>query len=81
MRPRKKIEIKSKESQRSYLDDIQPSSQDLKIRQVRKSCILSKVLDDRMKAYIYQKRTQGDIYYSQTDLIEEALETFLNTKQ
>lgn len=37
MRQRKKIEIKSKESQRSYLDDVQPS----KDRKIRKSCLIS----------------------------------------
>lgn len=79
MPPRKKIEIK--ESQKSYLDDIQPSSRQDKISKTRKSWLISKDLNDRIHAYIYQKRTQGDIYYSQTDLIQEALDTFLNTKK
>ena len=79
MRPRKKIEIKSKESQKSYLDDIKPNSRVTLSRQVRKSCLIRKDIDDKMQAYIYQKRTHGDIYYTQTDLIEEALERFLNT--
>lgn len=81
MQPRKKIEIKSKESQKSYLDDIKPSSQETQIRQVRKSFLISKVLEDKIQAYIYQKRTQGEIYYSQTDLIEEALDRFFNTEK
>ena len=79
MPQRKKIEIK--ESQKSYLDDIQPSSRQDKISKTRKSWLISKDLDERIHAYIYQKRTQGDIYYSQTDLIQEALDTFLNTKK
>jgi len=81
MRPRKKIEIKSKEYQKSYLDDIKPSSQETQIRQVRKSFLISKVLEDKIQAYIYQKRTQGEVYYSQTDLMEEALDRFFNTKK
>jgi len=81
MRQRKKIEIKKKESQRSYLDDIQPSVQDAKETQVRKSLLISKDLDEQVLAYIYNKRTQGDIYYTQTDLIRNALEAFLKTKK
>lgn len=79
MPQRKKIEIK--ESQKSYLEDIQPSSRQDKISKTRKSWLISKDLEERIHAYIYQKRTQGDIYYSQTDLIQEALDTFLNTKK
>ena len=81
MQQRKKIEIKKKESELSYLDDIQSFIQDTKEPQVRKSLIISKDLDEQIQTYIYQKRTKGDIYYTQTDLMRDALDSFFQTKK
>ena len=78
MQQRKKIEIKKKESQRSYLEDMQPPVIATKEVPVRKSFLISQALEAKIRAYIYQKRTQGDIYYNQTHLVRDALTTFLN---
>ena len=78
MQQRKKIAIKKKESQRSYLEDIHPPVQDVKAIPVRKCLLISQELDEKIQAYIYQKRTQGDIYYTQTRLMREALSLFLS---
>jgi hypothetical protein len=78
MQQRKKIEIKKKESQRGYLEDIQPPVTGDKETPVRKSFLISQALEASIQAYIYHKRTQGDIYYNQTHLVREALTAFLN---
>ena len=78
MQKRKTIEIKKKESQKSYFEAIKPTSKPVKEPQVRKSILISKDLDEKIKAYIYTKRTQGDIFYTQTHLIKEALGAFLD---
>lgn len=79
MSKRKQIAIKKKESERSYFEDVeQQSSPSSKEPSVRKALLLSQSLDDQVKAYVYKKRTSGDIYYSQTALFREALTTFFN---
>ncbi|HAN49843.1 MAG TPA: hypothetical protein DCQ08_02380 [Amoebophilaceae bacterium] len=77
MQHRKKIEIKKKESQRSYLEDMQPPVTAGKETPVRKSFLISQALEAMIQTYIYQKRTQGDIYYNQTHLVRDALTAFL----
>ena len=76
---KKNIEIKRKESQKNYLDDLKQNVQvePLKEESIRKSILVNKSLDDKIKDYIFKKRTQGDIYYTQTKLITEALNSFL----
>jgi hypothetical protein len=81
MQQRKKIEIKKKESQLSYLDDIHPVLRDTREVQVRKSLLISKDLDEKIQTYIYQKRTKGDIYYTQTNLMRDALDSFFKTEK
>lgn len=78
MQQRKKIEIKKKESQRSYLEDIQSPVIRVKETPVRKSFVISQALEEKVRAYIYQKRTQGDIYYNQKCLLQDALTLFFN---
>lgn len=78
MQHRKKIVIKKRESQKNYLEDMQAPTEGTRVVTVRKSFLISQELETKIKAYIYQKRTQGDIYYNQTDLIREALSLFLN---
>jgi hypothetical protein len=81
MHQRKKIEIKKKESQLSYLDDIYSALRDTKEVTVRKSLIISKDLDEKIRMYIYQKRTKGEVYYTQTDLMRDALDLFFKTEK
>lgn len=78
MRKIKTIEIKKKESQKSYFEAINPPSKPVKEPQVRKSILISKNLDEKIKTFIYIQRTQGDIFYTQTHLIKEALGAFLD---
>ena len=78
MQHRKKIEIKKKESQKSYLEDMEPSVTEVKEVPVRKSFLISQALEKNIQDYIYQKRTQGHIYYNQTNLIKDALVSFFN---
>ena len=74
---RKRIKLQGgKESQKGYLDDIQPTEQAAKPVQVRKSFLIDKSIEDKIQDYIYKKRTQGEIYYSQTALFHEAMESF-----
>ena len=80
MQNRKNIKIKKKESQKSYLEDMQLLVTAVKVVQVRKSFLISQSLEKKVQAYIYQKRTQGDIYYNQTNLIRDALSAFLKKK-
>ena len=80
MQKRKQIAIQKKESQRSYFEDLQPQPEKpVKEAQVRKSILVPLDLEQKIKDYIYQKRTQGDIYYTQTHLFKEALYVFLDT--
>ncbi len=77
---KKTIQIKKNESKKSYLSDIKKISQiPPKEASIRKSIIINQTLDEQIKNYIYKKRTQGDIYYTQTRLITEALNSFFKS--
>ena len=79
---KKKIEIKRKESQKNYFDDIKKTVESsTKEDAIRKSILVHKSLDNKIKDFIYKKRTNGDIYYTQTKLITEAIQHFLNDKE
>lgn len=77
MQKRKHIEIKKKESQKNYLEGLQVAQPATKRAQVRKSFLISEELEQKIQDHIYKKRTQGDIYYTQTHLVREALTNFL----
>lgn len=66
----------TRESQKSYLDDLTPSASS-KPEMARMSFVVSKEIVDKVEAYIRKKRMSGDIYYSKTNLIHEALKSFL----
>lgn len=83
---RKTIEIKKKpiakpEAQRDYFEDMSKPSKPVKEPIVRSSILMKKSLSDRVSNYIVQKRTQGDVYYTKTDLITEALDHFLTSQK
>nr|WP_176453730.1 hypothetical protein [Cardinium endosymbiont of Bemisia tabaci]CDG50368.1 Hypothetical protein CHV_p003 [Cardinium endosymbiont cBtQ1 of Bemisia tabaci] len=68
-----------KESQKSYLDDFTPNpTTSSKPEMARMSFVVSKQIIDKVEAYIRKKRMSGDIYYSKTNLIHEALNRFLS---
>jgi len=77
MQKRKHIEIKKKESQKDYLEELNLAQPPAKTSYVRKSFLISEDLEEKIKEYIYKRRTQGDIYYTQTHLVREALTQFL----
>lgn len=83
---RKTIEITKKpaarpEAQRDYFEDMSKPSKPVKEPTVRSSILMKKSLSDRVSDYIVQKRTQGDVYYTKTDLITEALDRFLASQK
>lgn len=83
---RKTIEIKKKaaakpEAQRDYFEDMSKPSKPVKEPTVRSSILMKKSLSDKVSDYIVQKRTQGEVYYTKTDLITEALHHFLDFKK
>ena len=76
---RKRVNIKEKQSEKDYFTDLQipkntpnnpPSS-------VRKSILISAELEEKIKQYIYKKRMNGDVYYTQTMLFKDALERYI----
>ncbi|WP_419241133.1 hypothetical protein [Cardinium endosymbiont of Nabis limbatus] len=73
----KRIGINDKrESQKSYLDDFTPNATS-KPEVARMSFVVSKDILDKIEAYIRKKGISGDIYYSKTNLIHDALKSFL----
>lgn len=74
----KRLGINDKrESQKSYLDDLTPNPTS-KPEMARMSFIVSKETLDKVEAYIRKKRMSGDIYYSKTNLFNDALNSFLS---
>lgn len=77
---KKQITIRKKESEKSYLEDLQESQeshkQELGKREeyVLKSFQVPKSLVEQMKDYIYKRRTSGDVYYTQKQLVIDAFE-------
>lgn len=66
-----------KESKKSYFDDFVSDTEKKQVS-IRKTFLISAEIIDRIEKYIYEKRTSGDIYYSKTDLVNDALKKFLN---
>jgi hypothetical protein len=77
---KKQIQIRSKEAQKGYLDDLKEVPQ-MESPLVRRRFVISVGLDaelnKELEEFIYKKRTSGEIYYTKTDAIRDALVTFL----
>lgn len=84
---KKQIQIRSKEAQKDYLDDIKEnfSTQQEAPVETKKRSIISVGLDAELnkdlEGFIYKRRTSGDIYYTKTDAIREALISFLKQRK
>ena len=73
------------EAQKDYMDDYyndtSKPSKPVKQRMVKPSFLISQELNEKIDEYIFQKRTQGDIYYSKAKLLRDALHQFLGLKE
>lgn len=72
------------EAQKDYMDyynDTSKPSKPVKQRMVKPSFLISQELNEKIDEYIFQKRTQGDIYYSKAKLLRDALYQFLGLKE
>ena len=77
---KKQITVKRKESERNYMEDLSAiqEAQSTKEANVRKSLVISQSLNDKIEAYIRKRRTGGDIFYSQTQLFQEAVSQLID---
>jgi regulatory protein YycI of two-component signal transduction system YycFG len=81
---KKQIQIRSTEAQKSYLDDLKETvqmPQEAHV-EIKKRFVISVGLDQELNKdledFIYKKRIGGEIYYTKTDAIKEALASFLS---
>jgi hypothetical protein len=77
---RKEITIRPKESQKDYMSDFR-SEVDEKRLTVRKTLMINETLNHQLEEYIYARRLGGEVYYTLSDLIREALWSFLDANK